>query len=141
MPLELAANVVDDPAELDDLRPQSHGATWVYRDGGRNNKSFAHALSASRRNFRALSRSIPECLDHGSSPINLRPFTIVEDEFRWNRKLIKAIPPGNLGPTLGDWAFLFWRAVQNISRRARRRLQLEELNFWRNAIVTKISIP
>src|SRR5438128_1708171 len=91
-------------------------------------RAYALMLSAQ---FQAFCRDLhSECLDHmihSITPVAL--FAIVEDEFRWNRKLDQGNPtPGNIGADFGRLGISFWPAVQGIASAVpRRRVQLEEM--------------
>jgi len=77
-----------------------------------------------------------ECVDAvvRTLPRTLQP--IAEQGLPRDRKLDRGNPnPGNLGADFGRFDFNFWGAVYAADQRnERRRVLLDELNEWRNAI-------
>src|SRR5262245_1753645 len=78
-----------------------------------------------------------ECIDHlirAVIPTSLR--AILRDEFQWNRKLDSGNPtPGNIGLDFGRLGMSFWPDLDAAdSQTPSRRILLEEMNRWRNAI-------
>ena len=98
------------------------------------NYSYAALLSS---HFQGFCRDLhSECIDHivASVPAQFRGFLRVE--FIWNRSLGKGNPhPGAIGSDFNRLGIEFWTELYALdSRNNRRRVLLQGLIDWRNAI-------
>lgn len=99
------------------------------------NHAYAVLLSSQ---FQGLCRDLhSECVRHlvrRVTPATLIP--ILEAEFVQGRKLDKGNPnPGNIGSDFTRFGIKFWdRVLRHDARNADRKMALELLNEWRNAI-------
>jgi hypothetical protein len=78
-----------------------------------------------------------ECVDYlvaTVTPAALQP--VLRAEFTWGRQLDRGNEqPGSIGTDFNRFGVAFWTQVEGFdSRNAGRRILLEELNTWRNAI-------
>jgi hypothetical protein len=99
------------------------------------NQAYAVLLSS---HFQGFCRDLhSECIDflaQAVTPVTLR--TTLLYEFSFNRKLDKGNPnSSNIGSDFGRLGVSFWSAVEaHDGRNTRRKVLLEQLNEWRNAI-------
>lgn len=98
--------------------------------------NFAYATLLSSQ-FQGFCRDLhTECVERFVAvlPIPFRRF--VRAEFVWNRSLNRGNPhPGAIGSDFGRLGIDFWREVDSVdTRNPRRRLFLQQLIDWRNAI-------
>jgi hypothetical protein len=127
-------------AELLDEMEHAHRAVGGRGPGRRYltqqiNQAYAVLLSSQ---FQGFCRDLhEECIkwlvSFAASPVLS---TIHQGNLLFSRKLDTGNPtPGNIGSDYGRFAFDFWVAVYaHHPRNRRRRLALEDLNRWRNAI-------
>jgi hypothetical protein len=129
----------DRASTLDDLE-QAHRAVRGSGPGARAatqqmNQAYAVMLSGQ---FQGFCRDLhSECADLFVSPVadvDLRE--LLRDNLVFSRKIDRGNPnPGNLGSDFNRFAIAFWTLVdvhrpQNLAR----KVALEEMNEWRNAI-------
>ena len=99
------------------------------------NQAYAVLLSSQ---FQGFCRDLhSECLDHfvqAIAPESIRQ--AIRAEFLLHRRLDQANPnPGNIGADFNRFGLRFWGEVIALDRRnSQRRIHLETLNLWRNAI-------
>lgn len=78
-----------------------------------------------------------ECVSAIVAPlVNPDYRVLVKSNLEWNRKLSRGNPnAGNIGEDFNRFNLVFWSmVVAHDSRNTQRRIDLEELNRWRNAI-------
>lgn len=99
------------------------------------NQAYVMLLSSQ---FQAFCRNLhTECASYLSSTIsNVQARAIVELNFVFGRQLDKGNPhPGAIGADFNRFGIVFWDQVIAIdSRNEQRKLSLELMNAWRNAI-------
>jgi hypothetical protein len=126
--------------ELDEIA-HAHALVSGTRHGRRYatqqvNRAYAVLLASQ---FQGFCRDLhSECVDHlvnSLAPSALQP--IVRHEFTLNRQLDRAnAQPGSIGADFGRLGIDFWSRVDaQHPGNAARKIQLDELNDWRNAIV------
>lgn len=99
------------------------------------NQAYAVLLSSQ---FQGFCRDLhSECVGHLAGAVMPAAFeTILRTEFVQNRTLDRGNPnPGNIGTDFNRFGLSFWsRVTGHDVRNHNRRVQLEQLNCWRNAI-------
>ncbi len=106
------------------------------------NQAYAMLLSAQ---FQGFCRDLhDECVMHLMTPVaSALLLAIYRSSLLVGRKLDTGNPnPGNIGSDFNRFGFAFWPAVEADSlRNPQRRLALEALNRWRNAIAHSAFAP
>ena len=132
-------------AALDEIE---HAHQSVGGAGGRRyltqqiNQAYAVLLSSQ---FQGFCRDLhEECADYLVAPV-VSPVLLAtyQRNLRFGRKLDTGNPnPGNIGSDFNRLGIAFWPAVDADSpRNSQRRLALEALNRWRNAIAHNTFAP
>jgi hypothetical protein len=106
------------------------------------NQAYALLLSSQ---FQGFCRDLhEECADHLVAPVLSAGLSATyRRNLVFGRKLDTGHPnPGNVGSDFGRFGFAFWPAVDADSpRNLQRRLALQALNRWRNAIAHHAFTP
>jgi hypothetical protein len=137
--LSLNAWFADRSGALDEIE-SAHRAVGGAGPGRRTatqqiNQAYAVLLSS---HFQGFCRDLhAECSDHLANPMpdpNLR--MLMRSNLVVNRKLDAGNPnPGNLGADFSRFRLAFWPLVDaSHARNVQRKVLLEQLNAWRNAI-------
>lgn len=99
------------------------------------NQAYAVLLSSQ---FQGYCRDLhSECVGYLAGAVQPATFeAILRTEFVQNRKLDTGNPnPGNIGSDFNRLGLTFWsKVVTEDAQNAERRVRLESLNLWRNAI-------
>jgi hypothetical protein len=118
---------------------QAHAAVGGTRRGRRYatqqiNQAYAVLLASQFQGFcRQLhSESVEHLVKAMPPPLQ----KVVRDEFKWGRQLDRGnATPGTIGADFGRLGVEFWTEVDRVdARNPNRRMVLDRLNVWRNAI-------
>jgi len=126
-------------AEMDELE-NAHRSVGGLGRGRRYatrqiNHAYAVLISSHFQGFcRDLHTESSRIIVAAIRPLNLQP--LAEQEYLRNRRLDRGNPsPGNIGADFSRLGVTLWPELYGLNlRHQQRRLALEELNEWRNAI-------
>jgi hypothetical protein len=131
--------LIDRAAALDEIENAHHsvGGLGPGRRIATRHINQAHAVLVAAH-FQAFCRDLhAECVDHVVAAITSPHMqSIVRSNLTLNRKLHRGnANPGNIGADFGRFDLVFWHLVDgHTTGNPQRRVLLEELNEWRNAI-------